>query len=141
MRAQRPTNSIATPKDTLYRVCTREEQQCRWPERWTDTNWAYWGLASAGADPVSEEVRRKRWYWIGHVLRKDMNNDCAVALGWKSEGKENRGRPKTAWRITVEKERDRQGWKTWAKARQKANNCQQWREGVWALYFSWREEI
>ena len=44
----------------------------------------------AGADPISEEVRRKRWCWIGHVLRKEVSNDCAVALGWKSEGKRSR---------------------------------------------------
>ena len=31
-----------------------------------------------------------------------MNNDCAVALGWKPEGNRNRGRPKTTWRRTVE---------------------------------------
>ena len=33
-----------------------------------------------------------------------MNNNCAVALGWKPEGNKNRGRPKTTWRRTVEKE-------------------------------------
>ena len=38
-------------------------------------------LEMAGADPISKEVRRKRWYWNGHVLRKDVNNDCAVSLG------------------------------------------------------------
>ena len=61
-------------------------------------------LEMAGADPISEDVRRKR-YWIGHVLRKEVNNDCAVALGWKPQGKRNRGRPKTTWRRTVERRR------------------------------------
>ena len=42
----------------------------------------------------------RRWCWIGHVLRKEVNNDCAVVLGWKPEGKRNRGRPKTTWRRT-----------------------------------------
>ena len=59
----------------------------------------------AGTDLISEEVTGKRWCWIGHVLRKEVNNDCAVALGWKPEGKGNRGRPKTTWRCTVKKER------------------------------------
>ena len=68
-------------------------------------------LEMAGADAISEEVRMKRWYWIGHVLRKEVNNDCAVALGRKPEEERNRGRPNTTWRCTVEKERDRQGWK------------------------------
>ena len=57
------------------------------------------------AYPICEEVRRRRWSWTGDVLRKEVNNDCAVALAWKPEGKRNRGRPKTTWRRTVEKER------------------------------------
>ena len=90
--AQRPINSIVMPRDTLVmghwniHACAGQERQRRWPERWKDTNWTYWGLAStevpgvASAHPISEEVRRKRWCWIGHVLRKELNNDCAVAL-------------------------------------------------------------
>ena len=57
------------------------------------------------------EVRR-RWYRIEHFPRKEANSDCVVALGLKPEGKRGRGRPKTTWRRTVEKERDRQGWST-----------------------------
>lgn len=39
-----------------------------------------------------------------------------------------------AWCCIVDKDRDRQGWNTWIKrARQAANNCQYWREDVWAL--------
>ena len=72
---------------------------------------------------------------------EQVNNDCAVALGWKLEGKRNRGRPKTTWCRTVDKERDRQRWNTWTRARQAANNRQQWREDVRALCASWREEI
>ena len=75
---------------------------------------------------ISGEVRRNRWCWIGHVLSKEVNSHC-VALGWKPEGKRSRGRPKTTWCRTEEKERDRQGWRTWARARQgeAANNHQQ----------------
>ena len=98
-------------------------------------------LEMAGADPISEEVRRRRWCWIGHVLRQEVNKDCAVALGWKPELRRNRNRPKTTWRRTVEKESDRQGWNTWTRARQAANNRQQWRKDVQALCASWGEEI
>ena len=70
-----------------------------------------------------------------------MNNDSAVALGWKPEGKRNRDRPKTTWRRTLEKERDRQGWNTCAIARQAANNREQWREDVRASCASQRDLI
>ena len=35
---------------------------------------------------VSDEIRQRRWYWIGHVTRREMDNDKFVALGWKPEG-------------------------------------------------------
>ncbi|KAJ8280743.1 hypothetical protein GJAV_G00058480 [Gymnothorax javanicus] len=43
---------------------------------------------------MSDEVRRRRWNWKGHVLRKDRADDCAVALRWAPEGRTKRGRPK-----------------------------------------------
>ena len=143
--AQHPINSTVMPRHSCDRTleCAEHVQgrtDSRWPERWRDTNWTYWGLASADGRGPGDRGR-KRWCWTGHILRKEVNNDRAVALGWKPEGKRNRGRPKTTWRCTVEKGRDGQGWTTWAIARQAANNHQQWREDVRALCASWREEI
>lgn len=123
--------------DIFQTKCLRRIFRIRWQQHVPNKE----VLEIAGADPISEEVRRKRWCWIGHVLRKEVNNDCAIALGWKPEGKRSRGRPKTTWCHTVEKERDRQGWNTWTRPRQAANNSQQWRGDVWALCASWREEI
>jgi len=68
-------------------------------------------LEKARADPRSEEVRRKRWCWIAHVLRKEVKNACAVALGWKPEGKKSRGRPKTTYLASHCREGDRQVYK------------------------------
>ena len=62
------------------------------------------------------EVWIRKWNWIGHVIRKNKSDDCAVALGWRPEGK--RGHPKTTWRMMVE--RDSAGWKTWDAARRTA---------------------
>ena len=63
----------------------------------------------AEAGKISEEVRRRRWNWIGHIMRKERNDDCAVALRWTPEGRRKRGRPKTIWRRMVEKERNGAG--------------------------------
>lgn len=35
------------------------------------------------ASNISGEIRRMRWNWIGHILRKDPADDCVVALGWR----------------------------------------------------------
>ena len=49
-------------------------------------------------------LKRYRWEWIGHVLRKPTNNITRVSLRWTPEGKRKQDRPKTTWRKTVESE-------------------------------------
>ena len=46
---------------------------------------------------------------IGHILIQDQNNNCSTAMTWAPEGNKRRGRPKTNWRRTVEKERKKTG--------------------------------
>ena len=70
---------------------------------------------------ISCEVRRRRWNWLGHVLRREGENDCMTALGWTPIGRRARGRPKTTLRRTVEIKNSgtRQGERVgvWAKWR------------------------
>ena len=44
-----------------------------------------------------------------------------------------RGRPKTTWRRTVEKERQEAGWRSWEEVRTAATNREEWRSSVKAL--------
>ena len=53
----------------------------------------------------------------GHILRGERSSDCMVALGWQPEGKRAVGRPKSAWRRTVEVQRRQAGWNDWGTAR------------------------
>ena len=59
---------------------------------------------------MSCEVERRRWNWLGHVLRRGGENDCVTALDWRPKGRRARGRPRMTWRRTVEKEGDKAGW-------------------------------
>ncbi|KAL9982039.1 hypothetical protein ACROYT_G010825 [Oculina patagonica] len=93
-----------------------------------------------GIKKISDEIRRRRWNWIGHVLRKERNDDCMVAMGWQPEGKRKVGRPKTTWRRTVNKECGQKGWSSWSEVRGAAQDRASWRETVTALCASWREE-
>lgn len=61
---------------------------------------------------------------MGHVLRKDPTDNCAVALRWTPEGSRKRGRPKTTWRWVVEVERNSAGWSSWNVARRAASDRQ-----------------
>jgi hypothetical protein len=79
---------------------------------------------------ISHEVKRKRWNWIGHVLRKEIDHHCMTALTWQPDGKRKVGRPKTTWRRTVDKERKKAKWKTWNEARGYAKDRDKWKMSV-----------
>lgn len=68
-----------------------------------------------------------------HILRQDRENHNNTAMTWAPEGKRKRGRPKTTWRSTVEKERREVGWNSWDEARVTAADRKRWRESVEAL--------
>lgn len=89
---------------------------------------------------ISQEVKRRRWNWIGHVLRKPNDHHCTIALTWRPEGKRKVGRPKTTWRRTVERERKQGGWKTWNEARESARARDKWKQSVMALCATRHEE-
>ncbi|VDP31522.1 unnamed protein product [Schistosoma margrebowiei] len=52
--------------------------------------------------PAEEEIRKRRWKWIGHTLRKSSNCITRQALTWNPEGKRERGRPKNTLRRIIE---------------------------------------
>ena len=90
-------------------------------------------LERARMKPLSDEIKCRRWKMIGHIMRQDRNNDCNIALTWAPEGKRKRGRPKTTWRRTVEKERDEAGWRSWNEVRTVAADRERWKSSVKAL--------
>ena len=69
----------------------------------------------ANMETISEQVRRRRWTWIGHVLRMDTSSLPRVALTWAPEEKHKRGRPTETWRRTVKKERMTMGYCSWVE--------------------------
>ena len=96
----------------------------------------------ADTDNISFEIRRRRWNWIGHKQRREDGNGCITALGLQPEGNIARGRPKTTWRRTVEKEKNADGWTSWNTARgAAAKDRVGWRDSVKALCAYWRGEI
>ena len=90
-------------------------------------------LERANVEKLSEEVRRRRRRFIGHILRQQPDNDCVTALTWTPEGRRKRGRPKTTWRRTVEKERSKAGWQSWSEVRTAAQDRNRWKAHVEAL--------
>ena len=87
--------------------CLRRILRVWWPDRirnkdlWKKTN----------QEPVDVQIKRRRWKWIGHTLRKPRNNITRQALTWNPGGKRKRGRPKNTWRQGVEGEIKVGRWK------------------------------
>ena len=67
-------------------------------------------------EEITQQIKRRRWKLIGHVLRKSANENTRIALTWTPEGRRKRGRPKETWRRTVERERGELGFKGWTEA-------------------------
>ena len=90
---------------------------------------------------IEDEVKIKRWKWLGHVLRMDNDKISKVALKWTPEnGRRNRGRPKQTWRRTIDRELTELG-KDWRQIEERAGDRQEWRRFVsTALCFNRNEE-
>ena len=116
--------------------CLRRLLRIRWQQRMTNKR----VVELAEINDISCEVRRRRWNWLGHILRRERENDCFTALGWTTEGRRARGRPKTTWRRRVEKERNKAGWKSWEVAKVVSQGRKCWSDSVEALCAYWRNE-
>ncbi|CAH0551189.1 unnamed protein product [Brassicogethes aeneus] len=80
-------------------------------------------------EKVERTIRKNRWKWIGHTLRKNNKSIARQALSYKIPGKRRTGRPNNTWRRTINEELQKQGL-TWTEARNMANNRQTWKELV-----------
>ena len=83
------------------------------------------GLEAVDLNPSNTEVIRKRKFrWIGHTLRKEDGEIPKAALLWNPQGSRKRGRPKNSWRRSVIKEVGR----SWKELRFLAADRQKWKE-------------
>ena len=81
---------------------------------------------------IIDEIKQKRFRWVGHVLRRENSSITKTALRWTPQGKRPRGRPKTTWRRTIENElKDLK--MTWGEAETVAKNRPEWRGLVLTL--------
>ena len=81
----------------------------RWEQRVTNKE-----IAECTNINSIDEVKQKRWRWLGRVLHRDRNSLLPAALTWTPPGKRKRGRPRRNWSRTVE-EKMRMAGKTWIK--------------------------
>ena len=83
--------------------------------------------------PVSNIIRKRRWKYLGHVLRSDEKRLNRQVLMWSPVGKRKRGRPKTTLRRTIQQENKLLGCKTIQDLQLLAKNRITWRSKTSAL--------
>ena len=108
--------------------CLRRIWKVRWQEK--VCNEEIW--RRTGVNNIVPEVKRRRWTWLGHVLRMKKGRHPLEALSWAPPGKRHRGRPLGTWLRTIEDEMKTAG-KTWNELRWLAQDRSEWKKFVGAL--------
>ena len=106
--------------DALLHKSLRRIFKIYWPMRITNEEIK----TRVGLATISKQVARRRWTWLGHVLRMDHHSHPRIALTWAPEGKRKRGRS----RETVERELEENGLRTWAATALAAEDRTTWRQ-------------
>jgi hypothetical protein len=59
--------------------------------KWTDkiTNKELWRITKQ--KPIEIQIKRRKWNWIGHTLRKQARTTEKTALDWNSQRYRRRG--------------------------------------------------
>jgi hypothetical protein len=128
------TETWKTTKGLLHKLqvfintCLRHILNIRWHEKiskkelWQKTN----------QPPVEEELKRGKWRWIGHTLRKPKHNITRQALQWNPQGKRGRGRPRNTWWRDRIAEMEIEG-NRWQDLERMSQNRTRWRTDVSGL--------
>ena len=126
----RSTKLLTKKLQTFINKCLRRILNICWPE--VISNEDLWEKTQQCR--IEESIKRRKWKWIGHTLRKPENNIKRSALERNPQGFRRRGHPKQSWRRRVKDELAKKQI-TWIEAKQTACNRVRWRNMVDALCF------
>ncbi|VDO70812.1 unnamed protein product [Schistosoma mattheei] len=83
----RTTTTIIKKVQVFINSCLRKTLNIHWLD--TISNSLLWERTNQL--PTEEKIRKGRWKWIRHTLRKSSNCIMRQALTWNPEGKWKRG--------------------------------------------------
>uniref|UniRef100_A0A0L8G8H3 DUF6451 domain-containing protein n=1 Tax=Octopus bimaculoides TaxID=37653 RepID=A0A0L8G8H3_OCTBM len=113
---------------TFINKCLRQIPYLKWFDRVPNTDLR----ERANQEPIHVQIRRKKWRWIGHTLRKEPSNVTRQSLDWNPQEKRKRGRPKQTWKRSILDELRTTGL-TFDAAKKYANDRKKWKITVEAL--------
>lgn len=124
----RITNTSCSKIQTFLNKCLRQILRLKWFDK--VSNQDLWKRANQ--EPIVVQIRRRKWRWVGHTLRKSQSNVTRQSLQWNPQGKRRRGRPKQTWSRSLLDELKAAG-QTWETAKSSARDRRKWRQFVEAL--------
>ena len=104
---------------TFVNICPRYILRIWWPN--IISNKDLWKVT--GQEDINLEIRKRKFRWIGHTLRKEDGEILKAALLWNLQGNRKRGRPRNSCRRSVIKEMGR----SWNELRFLAADRQKWK--------------
>ena len=122
------TKHLVNKIQVFTNTCLRQILKIRWPEKITNT--ALW--EKTNQTPMESELKKRKWCWIGHTLRKPAHSITRQALQWNPQGKRKVGKPRYTWRRNVQAEMEAAGYK-WRDMVRLAQNRTRWRSVVSGL--------
>lgn len=126
------TKVLANKLQVIVNKCLRKIFKIHWPELITNDEL----MRRGNQDPINEVIKKRKYGWLGHTLRKQTTNISREALEWNPQGSRKRGRPKITWKRSIEKEIREEG-KSWRELKELARNRVRWRTFVAALRPPW----
>ena len=122
------TKSLLNKLQVFVNNCLRRIINIRWPDKIKNTD--LWGKTKQF--PVEQDIKKIKWRWIGHTLRKPTNSINRRALQWNPQGKRRVGRPRNTWKRNTTHEMEKLGYK-WQELTRLAQNRTEWRSIVGGL--------
>ena len=118
----RTTKTTIEKVQTFINSCLRRILKIRWPDTISNAN--LWERTCQL--PAEEEIKKGRWGWIGHTIRKQPTSVTRQGLKWNPQGKWKRGRPRNTWRRDFEADTAKMGY-TWNQLERMAQDRRLWR--------------
>ena len=119
--------------NAFHNGCLRKICNIYWPNKISNEDL----YIKTGCNNIIPEIKRRRWRWLGHVMRMSSDRIPKIALRWTPAGsRRRRGRPKLTWRRTVEAELGAERL-SWGEAESLSKNRIRWNILTAAVYSTW----
>jgi hypothetical protein len=102
--------------------CLRRIMNIKWIDK--ITNEELWRITQQ--KPVQNQIKRRKWNWVGHTWQKEVGAIEKTALAWNPQGYRRRDRLRRTWRRTIEDEIRGTG-KSWNEVKGIAGDSDAWK--------------